>query len=407
MKMEEKRSMMTILIRTPSYLGWLFNYSLYLISIVFHRYTSRYVRNDKPRLLLLRPDGAGDVVLFSASIPLYRELFPAAHIVLLVVDRTTNLVEHCPLVDEVWLLSRRKFRFNPFERWRWCWKLASHGFDLAINTVYSTNYRHLDCLIGWTRAPRRLAHQCLDSIGRRDRTFPYFTELVPAHQEWKFEIDRNHDMLRHIGYSGEANHKTTMWMDKSDGSSVSTFLETFKGDHYYAVLAPGSADKNRIWDANDFVLSIKQIQQHFPLRWIVDGDAGDYERCSYIVQRLSVSGISAVNTAGKTTLRDLSLLIEGSVLVLANESGPIHIAAALGAPTVCILSGGFYGRFYPYPGNPLTIAVTHKLPCYNCSMHCILPEVECVTKIGVGEVVDAALNVLSQAQGLRPSSKSL
>ena len=185
-----------------------------------------------------------------------------------------------------------------------------------------------------------------------------------------------------------------------------TFLEPFKGEHY-AVLAPGSADKKRIWDTNDFVSSIKQIQQDYPLQWIVDGNAGDYERCNYIVERLSVSGISALNTAGKTTLRDVSLLIEGSVLVLANESGPIHIAAAVGTPTVCILSGGFYGRFYPYPGNPLTIAVTHKLPCYNCSMRCILPEVECVTKIGVSEVVDAVINVLSQAQGLRPFAKSL
>jgi ADP-heptose:LPS heptosyltransferase len=340
------------------------------------------------RILISRQDSVGDLVMFSASLPLYRQLFKEDYLVLLVKDSGYEIAEKCPYVDEVWSLPERKFRRNFLERWRWCRKLSQARFDIAIKSAYSSSFTELDCLIGWTHAPRRIAHQCLDSIGRRDGAGPYFTELVPCDREWKFEIDRNFDLLRYLGYEGGINYKTEVWIQERDRSRIASLMSRLNGQPY-AVLAPGSRDKGKRWKPDYFVEAGAELQKRFPLYWIICGTVAEQELCRYIAQRLSGLSISAENWAGTTTLGDLSLLIKAAAFLLSNDTSAAHIAAAVNTPTVCILGGGHYGRFYPYPDNPLTIAVTNKLPCYNCYWRCILDGEECVTKVKVEDVVKA------------------
>jgi len=346
-------------------------------------------------VLILRQDSVGDLVMFSASLPLYRELFKDAHLVLLVKDNAYEVAETCPYVNEVWCLPERKFRRSVIERWRWCRRLSRAGFNIAIKATYSVSFKELDCLIGWTHAPRRIAHQCLDSIGRRDRASPYFTELVPADREWKFEIDRNFDLLRYLGYKGEGNYKTEVWIEERDRSRTVSLTHGLNGKPY-AVLIPGARDEEKRWKPDNFVKVVTEVQKRFPMHWIVCGTALEQDLCDYIAQRLSHFSVSVDNWNGTTTLRELSALIQGALCLLSNDTSAVHIGAAVGTPTVCILGGGHYGRFYPYPNNPLTIAVTHELPCYNCHWRCILDEEECITKIKVDDVVNAITGIFSR-----------
>jgi ADP-heptose:LPS heptosyltransferase len=351
------------------------------------------------RILILRQDSVGDLVMFSASLPLYRQLFKEDSLVLLVKDSGYEIAEKCPYVDEVWSLPEKKFRRSFLERWRWCRKLSQARFDIAIKGAYSSSFTELDCLIGWTHAPRRIAHQCLDSIRRRDRTGLYFTELVPTDREWKFEIDRNFDLLRYLGYEGAIDYKTEVWIQEQGRSRIASLMRRLNG-RPYAVLAPGSRDKGKRWKADCFIEAGAELQKRLPLYWIVSGTVAEEELCGYIAQRLSGLSISAENWAGTTTLGDLSQLIKAAAFLLSNDTSAAHIAAAVNTPAVCILGGGHYGRFYPYPDNPLTIAVTNKLPCYNCYWRCILDEEECVTKIEVEDVVKAAASCLTVSRKL-------
>ena len=394
--------------RILSLFSGLFNFCLHLLAFVVRKVASRTLDPGKQHILISRPDAVGDLLLFSASLPVYRKLFPKARIVMIVMNSSFNYAEYCPWVDEVWSLPRRGFRLNPVERWRWCWRLARANFDIAINAVYSTDYRHLNCLVGWTHAPRRIAHRCLDRYAPRQHSFPYFTELVPSSQEWKFEIERNFDMLNYLGYTGTVSHKTEVWIGEDDRARAVTLKESLE-DRSYAVLVPGSQHQQKIWPADNFVSVIKAVHEHYPIDWIIDGNKNERERCDYIAHRLAGSPVRVLRTAGLTSLRELSAIIESATLLVANDTGPIHIAAAVGTPTVCVHGGWFYGRFYPYPDNPLTVSVTNKLPCFNCHMRCILDEEECITKIKIADVVDAALKVLAQQStrrdfSLRPSA---
>ena len=99
--------------------------------------------------------------------------------------------------------------------------------------------------------------------------------------------------------------------------------------------------------------------------------------------------------AGKTELTELSGLLSLSQLTISNDTGAVHLAAAIGTPMVCILGGGHFGRFVPYPKlsgqtNSLKV-VYHKMPCYGCNWECIYPlkknePAPCITKISVDAV---------------------
>jgi ADP-heptose:LPS heptosyltransferase len=81
------------------------------------------------------------------------------------------------------------------------------------------------------------------------------------------------------------------------------------------------------------------------------------------------------NITGKTSLSELICVVRDARLVIANDTGTVHIAAATGTAVVCILGGGHYGRFVPYQVEKeiscrLPVVVTHKMPCFNCNWQC-------------------------------------
>jgi ADP-heptose:LPS heptosyltransferase len=112
------------------------------------------------------------------------------------------------------------------------------------------------------------------------------------------------------------------------------------------------------------------------------------------------------NIAGKTSLSDLVNIINKAELLVANETGSVHIAAAVGTPVVCILGGGHYGRFMPYQveketSRQLPVTVTYKMPCFNCNWQCIYKTdrnapFPCIKNISVGDVWAQARILIEQ-----------
>ena len=375
--------------------GWpeaLFDYFLFRWARMRSR--SGRPKCTKQRVLLSRLDSVGDIVIFTACLKTYRELFNEAIIVLLVRDRTSELFQHCPFVDEVWEINTKKFRMSLAERFRWFRKLNAYGFDVAINAVYSMSWSHLDCLIGWTVASRRIAHECVGGNRKRLVPVPYFTELVPVAGEWKFEIDRNYDLLRYLGYRGQVSHTTEIYgLEKTSRERGESRYDDLPLP--YAVLVPGGGDKIRRWRSDNFLQVIQEISTIRPFTWILCGNLGEGQLCARIAEFLGATGKPVLNFCGKTSLLEFALILKRASFVLSNETSAVHIAAAVRTPAICVLGGGHYGRFYPYPGDPLTVAVTHHLPCFGCEWKCILKEEECITRIRPEEVASAVLALLN------------
>jgi ADP-heptose:LPS heptosyltransferase len=112
---------------------------------------------------------------------------------------------------------------------------------------------------------------------------------------------------------------------------------------------------------------------------------------------------SILDLLGKTTLRDACAIISYSRLVIACDSGPIHLAVALGAPSISITGGGHYGVFVPYPQEVQEmvsqVVVHHPMDCYNCRWRCIFSldagvAYPCIGNISVDQVFGSVAHML-------------
>jgi ADP-heptose:LPS heptosyltransferase len=93
------------------------------------------------------------------------------------------------------------------------------------------------------------------------------------------------------------------------------------------------------------------------------------------------------NLAGLLSLNEFAGLINNADLLVGVDSGPIHIAAALKIPNICIAGGGHGRRFYPYGDLHRNRIVYKQLDCFGCNWHCRYSDAKCVGLNTVDDVV--------------------
>ena len=341
---------------------------------------------------IARCDSIGDYVMFAASLEAYRHLFKDAYIVLLVSNVAKDLAIRCPYVDEVWSVHVRDFRVNPLVRIQWLVRMSRAGFDVAINTVYSTNFSYLECLVGWTFAKDRIAFE--HGIGRRKRRrrWPFYTRLVSTSHEMTFEISRNGELLGSFGYHGVTRHRGRVWCTNQDVRSTMLHLAPLRG-RKFLVLAPGTQKEFKRWSEDKFAETAREVAQHTGLSVVLCGSASETDLCARIASTLDHWHVPVLNLSGHTSLPELGVICSLSGLTIGNDSAILHIAAAAGVPMVCVLGGGQFGRFFPYPRYERMRVVTNALPCFNCDWNCSFTEMQCITGIRKEDVVCAAIEL--------------
>jgi len=131
--------------------------------------------------------------------------------------------------------------------------------------------------------------------------------------------------------------------------SVSRLLKSHGiAPNNYAVLVPGSAHQDKRWPLERFAALADKISSQFGLSLIAVGTAPE----ASIVERLKIlANVPLTNLAGQTSLSELIALLRTARLVVSNDTGPGHIAAALGTPLVLMFSWSNPARIAPY-GRP-------------------------------------------------------
>jgi lipopolysaccharide heptosyltransferase II len=164
----------------------------------------------------------------------------------------------------------------------------------------------------------------------------------------------------------------------------------------FAVLMPGANWDTKRWDPAKFEALATPLRERFGLQSVVAGGPDTIDLARQIP--------SALNLAGKTNLPQLVALLQRASLVIANDSGPMHIAAALNRPLVTIfgptnpIRTGPYGR----PDSVVRVDIACS-PCY--SRHC--SHTSCLRWLGIEPVLAAAeqqLNASLLARAFAPGS---
>jgi ADP-heptose:LPS heptosyltransferase len=129
------------------------------------------------------------------------------------------------------------------------------------------------------------------------------------------------------------------------GSIRNLLKNNYVSPDNYVVFIPGSAHQDKRWPIERFARLAERISSHFKLPIVATGDTGE----AALIQKLKDStNVPVANIAGKTSLSELVVLLKKAKLVVSNDTGPGHIAAALSTPLVLMFSWSNPARIAPY-----------------------------------------------------------
>jgi ADP-heptose:LPS heptosyltransferase len=347
-------------------------------------------RADAHSIMLVRLDVIGDFILWLDSAKAYRSLYPNKKIVLYANAAWVELANQLSHWDEVVSIDMTKLRGDERYRLRTFYKIRRRGFNIAIQPTYSREYMG-DMLARASGAEKRVGF-----VGDLSNILPaqkalsdqWYTDLIKSDPVQMMELNRNAEFIRALGLSDFVSDVYKL--------DLNTALpQELKVSEPYVVIFPGASWTPKMWPASNFAALIKEIKAKTGILPVLCGGPDEYELCQQVIRTSGLANVK--NFAGKTKLTELVGLIKHAQFVFANDTSAIHIAAATGTPSVCILGGGHYGRFLPYEiekkletANLPKIAI-HKMDCFHCNWHCSLIKqntdtVPCVKNVQVEEV---------------------
>jgi ADP-heptose:LPS heptosyltransferase len=277
-----------------------------------------------------------------------RKSFPDANISWLIRPDFAPLLENHPHLNEV-ILFDRKFLGKAWYHPRafgsllsLIWRLRRSKFDLVIDLqgLFRT------ASLAWLS---RSKNRC-GMTTARELAHIFYTHKIPQDQDCIHLVDYYLKIIQAAGAS-QTQVEFVLPVDSTAVDSVNEMLRAYEvGADNYAVLVPSSVHTDKRWPIERFAALADKISSQFGLSVIATGTASEKD----IVESLeSLAGVPVANFAGQTSLAELIALLRAARLVVSNDTGPGHIAAALGTPTVLI-----FGR-----SNPVRIAPYKKDHC--------------------------------------------
>ena len=354
---------------------------------------------SQPRnVLVVQLADIGDIILTSPFLRELRGFLPRSRITLVVQPNMFNLAEKCPYVDEV-----IAFRWRTIRHWRdafrghlllWleasrlaCRRLWKKHFDTAISLRWNNDACQAAALILMyaSGAPRRIAYinGPGDFLFHRLGDVNRLTTEGPVRGALKHEIERQLDILHFLGGQPE-DTRLEVWTSTDDEQFAQDLLSRhgIVTADFLVALAPGAAWAYRRWPADRFVEVGRWLQETYNATVLIIAGQGERGLADQIERGLQ--GRLTINLAGKTTLREMAAVLKRCHLFIGNDSGPMHIAAASGVPSVGLFGTGEYERFRPWGKDHETIRA--GLTCNPCSENCHFDVARCIQGITVSRV---------------------
>jgi ADP-heptose:LPS heptosyltransferase len=363
----------------------------FLVRFLYLQKSARELAVDpRNEILVIRTDGLGDLLLALPALRYFRKSFGACRITLLTRRESVELAQLCPDVDEVIAWDKENYARSLFYRLRFVRALRNRVYAVAIHSTYSREPL-ADELVCCCLAAQKIGFDGnLNNITAKQRAKndPHYTKLIKPNASGTLEIDRNRDFAEQV--TGKKIVSTEfqphILLTESDRAAAGKLLKEAglnPEKDLIMALFPGASWDAKLWPYDLYAQLADKILDHYPARIVICGAAADARGAEKVHGKMSGQ---ALNLAGKTTLRELAAVFEKCSLFIGNDTGPLHIAVSVGTPTLGIIGGGHFGRFYPY-GDLSRHRMVHKqMDCYYCDWKCIHDTVRCIQEISVDDV---------------------
>jgi lipopolysaccharide heptosyltransferase I len=316
------------------------------------------------KILIVKPSSLGDVVHSLPFLNALKQCFPESEIDWVIAQGFEGLLEGHPMIRRLWVIKKdawkkiRNVRDTIQDIKLLLRQLKQEKYDLVIDLQ---GLLRSGIITSATASPMRIGFK-----EAREGSRVFYTHTVEGGKNIH-AIDR---YLKIIGYLG---------CDISEISFPFPQIERslfFHAPNGYAVLVPGARWKTKRWPVEKY----GQLASLLPIKTVIVGSGSDTDIADTIV---SLSNGKALSLAGKTVLKDLIDVMRHARFVVSNDSGPMHIAAALGIPVFAIFGPTDPKRTGPYgEGHTVIRSDTPCAPCYKRSCD----DMKCLRSLSSDEV---------------------
>lgn len=348
-------------------------------------------------ILIIQTKFLGDLILVAALVQNLRLHFPGAKIVILCAEGFEDFVVTHRIADATVTFPRARMRGPPFRRvgafFEVIRKLRSYRFDLTIDL---TDFKTTRVIVGLVNAPIRVGYSPSEKPLRNWERQPNNFFSRPYGHGGKHFLDRYLAPLETLGLDLLTRTPVIDPLPHEAEKAAVLLAEHGLRSGAFVMVHVGASFIGRSWQPDRFAAAIDRIAEKSGVRFVLVGGADEAPLADAI---LAGASSQVVNCVGKVPLAMLVALLKHARLFLGNESGPLHLAAAVGTPVV-----GLYGLTDPVRWGPVGVPhVTLRPPmpckCLDTAL-CQWPDPSkscCVWHLRVDEVVNAACELLTRS----------
>ncbi len=350
----------------------------------------------RQRILVRSTNWIGDVVMSMPAVQRLRELDPDAEITVLCHAKLRDLWARNPVLHDV-----ISYEEHPDLSY-----LRDREFDAAV--IFPNSFRSawecwragIPVRIGYPGHWRRLLlTDVVPDPG--DETAKYEDIEVAGKKFRRKKFPRlRHQSLRYLDIIGSlgGNREPVpprIWLAHDEMPPLGKYFRE-DGRAFVGVNAGAEYGPAKRWPVERFAEVARRVSRESDCRWLLFGGPGDVHMAGTIQAALEQEQLPAnsiINVAGQTSLRELFLLLQQCSVLLTNDTGPMHIAAALDVPLVAV-----FGSTSPELTGPLgkrCTVITEKVECNPCFLRECPIDFRCMERITVERVTDAVLKLLS------------
>ncbi len=308
---------------------------------------SRGYKGKAERILFIQLWGIGETILTLPAIKELRKKYPKAEISILATDRNKDVYSGLGFFDRLIIL-----KLNPLSI-KWFMLRNFKKYDLVVDFE---EYLNTSSIISFFAGKRRIGF----SHGVRALLY---TDKV-EYNDRQHVVQTHLDLLKPLGAAKKVDRLEKMFVSANDKKAADNFIRKNKLKKIMGI-APGAAEsaRSRMWPKENFARLADKLAKKYSVVFI-----GSKEEAGLIEEIKGLMKNKAVNAAGKINLKQTFYFISKCKLLISNDTGPMHIAAAMGVKTIGLFGPNLPVRWGPfgkgnvsaYKGN-----VCEYSPCIN------------------------------------------
>lgn len=293
------------------------------------------------RILLVRTDRIGELLLTTPAIGAIRKAFPKAKITIVVNPFSADVMEGSPFADSIIEFDPKGFNRSFIERLKFFRAIKRARFDLVIIFNPSKFFNILTFLSG---IPVRVGY---------DRKWGFLLSHKMKDRKYlceKHEIEYNLDLVRLIGVNTD-NKNPYFPLDNLAEDTIKDIFKdnSIEADDLLIAVHPATSNPDKMWPLDKFAQISDRLISEFGVKIVLIG-AEEEKKISDEVRSKMENGV--LDLTGALSIKETGSILKKCKLLVSNDSGPVHIAAAVGTPTIVFFGedrpGGSSKRWGPY-----------------------------------------------------------